>query len=91
MIGVGMPALLIAGCGVSLDLIAARIAEAVGIVTIIRRIAVAAKTMAQSAMLMAAMETAETSGHVATVAAAKVAAAPKMTAAETAPASECGS
>ena len=77
----------------STDLIAA-IRSAVGIATTVGRIAVAAETVAKSAMLMAAMETTEVSGHVATTEAAA-----EMTAAETAtmappttaPASECGS
>ena len=68
------------------DLIAA-IIRAVGIVTV-GRIAVAAETVAKFAMLMAAMETAEVSGHVAaTEAAAKTATMAPTTAA----ASECGS
>jgi hypothetical protein len=75
----------------STDLIAA-IRSAVA--TTVGRIAVAAETVAKSAMLMAAMETTEVSGHVATTEAAA-----EMTAAETAtmappttaPASECGS
>src|SRR3984893_6647337 len=77
----------------STDLIAT-IRSAVGIATTVGRIAVAAETVAKSAMLMAAMETTEVSGHVATTEAAA-----EMTAAETAtmappttaPASECGS
>ena len=75
----------------STDLIAT-IIRTVGIVTV-GRIAVAAETVAKFAMLMAATETTEVSGH---VAAAEAAA--KMTVAETATmapttatASECGS
>src|SRR5580704_11091857 len=85
------------------DLIAA-IIRAVGIVTV-GRIAVAAETVAKFAMLMAAMETTEVSGHVAAMETTEVSghvaateAAAKMTAAETATmapttatASECGS
>ena len=74
----------------SIDLIAA--IRAVGIVAI-RRIAVAAETVAKFATLMAAMETTEVSGHVAaTEAAAKMTAAETATMAPTtAAASECGS
>src|SRR3984893_8947663 len=61
----------------STDLIAT-IIRTVGIVTV-GRIAVAAETVAKFAMLMAAMETTEVSGHVAATEAAA-----KMTAAETA-------
>ena len=59
----------------------------------VRRIAVAAETVAKFAMLMAAMETTEVSGHVAaTEAAAKMTAAETATMAPTtAAASECGS
>src|SRR6478672_2482216 len=85
------------------DLIAA-IIRAVGIVTV-GRIAVAAESVAKFAMLMAAMETTEVSGHVAAMETTEVSghvaateAAAKMTAAETATmapttatASECGS
>jgi hypothetical protein len=73
------------------DLIAA-IIRAVGIVTV-GRIAVAAESVAKFAMLMAAMETTEVSGHVAaTEAAAKMTAAETATMAPTtATASECGS
>jgi len=74
----------------SIDLIAA--IRAVGIVAI-RRIAEAAETVVKFAMLMAAMETTEVSGHVAaTEAAAKMTAAETATMAPTtAAASECGS
>jgi hypothetical protein len=59
----------------------------------VRRIAVAAETVAKFATLMAAMETTEVSGHVAaTEAAAKMTAAETATMAPTtAAASECGS
>src|ERR1700730_14507527 len=84
------------------DLIAA-IIRAVGIVTV-GRIAVAAESVAKFAMLMAAMETTEVSGHVAAMETTEVSghvaateAAAQMTAAETATmapttatASECG-